>query len=59
MQLLTAEAYTRAVLPVFFFGNVLPYRTLSVDMKRLISSGVKITMSSERSRAKLCVSKSG
>ena len=54
-----ATPYARAVLPAFFFGDVLPYRPLSVDMKRLISSGVRITMSSERSKTKLCVSKSG
>lgn len=51
--------YTRVVLPVFLFDGAFPYRTLSVDIKRLISSGVRITMSSERSKAKLFVSKSG
>jgi hypothetical protein len=54
-----ATHYARAVLAVFLFGGALPYRTLIVDMKRLISSGVRITKSSERSKAKLCVSKSG
>lgn len=54
-----ARNYARAVLAVFLFGDALSYRTLSVDMNRLISSGVRITMSSERSKAKLCVSKSG
>jgi hypothetical protein len=52
-----SAGYARAGLTVLFFAcTVGLYIVLKFDMKRFISSGVNSTMSSDASRAKLCVS---
>jgi hypothetical protein len=52
-----SAGYARTGLTALFFACTAgPYIVLKFDMKRFISSGVNNTMSSDASRAKLCVS---
>jgi hypothetical protein len=52
-----SAGYARTGLTALFFACTAGlYIVLKFDMKRFISSGVNSTMSSDASRAKLCVS---
>jgi hypothetical protein len=52
-----SSSYARTGLTALFFACTAGlYIVLKFDMKRFISSGVNNTMSSDASRAKLCVS---
>ena len=55
--LFRCKAYAGIALAVLFLVGA-EYRTFSVEMKRLISSGVNSTMSSDKSAPKLCVNES-